>query len=129
MDYPAGKMKKHVQEFGAYYLNKYGINNLPFSPNVDGYMIQYNNAYILKYGFIKDIPVLLGSNKDDIFVTNEKYSEIEKGSLYHGCINWANLAQGRIIIQLRISTILPEIYPEIKMVRFILQSYGIYLEH
>ena len=54
-------------------------------PAIDGYVLPDNYSAAIEQGRIKDIPYLLGSNKNDIMTTPEQIASGEKGPLQKGC--------------------------------------------
>ncbi|WP_242875597.1 carboxylesterase/lipase family protein [Anaerobium acetethylicum] len=55
-------------------------------PNIDGYVLKDGYYSLIDRDAIKDIPYLLGSNKNDIFVTEEDLESGHKGNLFDGTI-------------------------------------------
>lgn len=59
---------------------------LQFIPNIDGYLLTEGYDSAIDNGNIKDIPYLLGSTMDDLFVDRAKLAQGIRGGLYDGCI-------------------------------------------
>lgn len=68
---------------------------LPYLPVIDHMVLKDGYNSLVDHGQVKDIPYMLGSTKNDIFVTPEMAKNNEYGSIYHGCINWS-LAQEKL---------------------------------
>ena len=68
---------------------------LPYGPNIDNVLLTDGYHKLMDKGNVKDIPYMVGSTKNDIFITPEMIEKEELGSLYHGCINWS-LAQEKL---------------------------------
>lgn len=65
------------------------IKELYLKPYVDGYVLEHNYDELTENGEVRDIPYMIGSVEDDLFVTPEMLAKGEKGSLYEGCIGWS----------------------------------------
>jgi para-nitrobenzyl esterase len=62
---------------------------LPYTPNIDNVLLKAGYNRLVDNGKVKDISYMLGSTKNDIFVTPELIQKGEFGHLYYGCINWS----------------------------------------
>lgn len=74
-----------------------GVTALPFTPTIDGCLLQAGYNDIIDGGAHKDIPYMIGSTQNDIGVDPEKLAAGDKGRLHRGCVNWSlkNEALGR----------------------------------
>lgn len=57
-----------------------------FMPNIDGYVLKQGYYESVDQKKIKNIPYMLGSNKNDIMVSGEEVKAGKKGMLYDGCM-------------------------------------------
>ena len=60
-----------------------------FMPVADGYVFSENTTDCLEHGHVKQIPYMLGTTENDLFVTPEMLERGEKTTLYKGCIEWS----------------------------------------
>jgi carboxylesterase type B len=60
-----------------------------FIPVIDNYVLRAGYNELVDKGCIKDIPYMVGSTKNDIFVTSEMIESREYGTVYNACINWS----------------------------------------
>jgi para-nitrobenzyl esterase len=60
-----------------------------FIPVIDNYVLKAAYNELVDKGCIKDIPYMVGSTKNDIFVTSEMIENGEYGTVYSACINWS----------------------------------------
>lgn len=77
------------EEFLAHqieFLRSCGETGLQFVPNIDRYLLTEGYDAAIDHGSIKDIPFLLGSTMDDLFVDRSKLPQGIRGALYDGCI-------------------------------------------
>ena len=58
-------------------------------PTIDGRVLTGGYYSLMDEGKIRDIPYLLGSNKDDILVTPEMRGDAAQSPLYRGCIKFS----------------------------------------
>lgn len=58
-------------------------------PNIDGYVLESGYDRLADEGKLKNIPYMLGSNKDDLLVTQEQKELGEYSSLYKGCVEFS----------------------------------------
>lgn len=63
---------------------------LVFIPNIDGYVLKQGYYDTIDRKKILDIPYMLGSNKDDIMMTDEDRKAGRKGMLYEGCMAFSH---------------------------------------
>ena len=78
------KMAEHIsksRESGKY--------NLPFVPNIDGYVMPSGYDLTVEKGQIHDIAYMLGSTKNDMLVDPEKAEDIDQNQIHLGCVNWS----------------------------------------
>lgn len=89
---PRMLLRKQVA-FGRFH-PEYG---LCFSPNADGVLLEDPLETVTENGRIKDIPYMIGSTKDDLWVTDGMRSQGRKGPLYESIEAWSKClaAQGR----------------------------------
>lgn len=59
---------------------------LVFMPNIDGYVLKQGYYETVDRKKIKNIPYLLGSNKNDIMISDKDTENGGKGPLYEGCL-------------------------------------------
>lgn len=76
-----GKFMKVMMERGC---------GLVFKPVIDGYVLEKYYDELIEEGKVKDIPYLLGSNKNDIFVDKNDADAGIKSRLYQGCITFSH---------------------------------------
>lgn len=60
-----------------------------FMPVTDGYVFKENTTDCLNNNHVKQIPYMLGTTENDLFVTPEMLEKGEKTVLYKGCIEWS----------------------------------------
>lgn len=60
-----------------------------FMPVADGYVFSENTTDCLENGHVKQIPYMLGTTENDLFVTPEMLERGEKTTLYKGCVEWS----------------------------------------
>lgn len=58
-------------------------------PNIDGFVLKEGYYDTIDHNNLKNIPYLLGSNKNDIMTTKEDVESGKKSSLYKGCLGFA----------------------------------------
>lgn len=63
---------------------------LVFIPNIDGYVLEQGYYDTVDRRKIKNIPYLLGSNKNDIMVTREDIEAGKMSALYQGCMAFSH---------------------------------------
>ncbi len=66
---------------------------LVFVPIIDGYVLPKGYNAILEEGLHPDIPYMLGSTANDIFVPAEDGGQPEKSNLHKGCLAWSAMGQ------------------------------------
>lgn len=59
---------------------------LVFKPNIDGYVLEEYYDELIEKGAVKNIPYLLGSNKNDIFVDKKDADAGVRSKIYDGCV-------------------------------------------
>ncbi|MDO5424575.1 MAG: carboxylesterase family protein [Eubacteriales bacterium] len=62
-------------------------------PVQDGYVLDCGYDEAIAQGMLPDIPLMLGTTKDDLMVTKEMQEKNEFSALYKGCIAWAGQRQ------------------------------------
>lgn len=62
---------------------------LVFIPVIDNYVLEGGYNELVDNGYIKDIPYMIGSNKNDILVLPEMLEQGNRGMIYDACINWS----------------------------------------
>lgn len=62
---------------------------MPFTPIIDGFLLEEGYDAVIDNGHHKDIPYLLGSTRNDIYVDPDKLAAGDNGRLYKGCIDWS----------------------------------------
>lgn len=62
---------------------------LPFTPVIDGYLMEKGYNQVVRDGDIPDIPYMLGTCGNDMGVTPEMEERGGHIPLYYGCINWS----------------------------------------
>lgn len=60
-----------------------------FIPVIDNYVLKAGYNELADKGYVKDIPYMVGSTKNDIFMTPEMVEKKEHGTIYNACINWS----------------------------------------
>lgn len=60
-----------------------------FIPVIDNYVLKTGYNELADRGLIKDIPYMVGSTKNDIFITPEMVENGDHGTVYNACINWS----------------------------------------
>lgn len=63
---------------------------LVFAPNIDGYVLEEAYDDLIDAGKVKNIPYLLGSTKNDIFVEKKDADAGVKSRIYNGCVNFSH---------------------------------------
>lgn len=63
---------------------------LIFKPNIDQYVLEGYYDNLIERGEVKNIPYLLGSNKNDIFVEKKDADAGKKSKLYNGCVDFSH---------------------------------------
>lgn len=66
---------------------------LVFKPNIDGYVLEEYYDRLTEKGAVKQIPYLLGSNKNDIFIEKSDADAGLESKLYQGCIHFSHKLQ------------------------------------
>lgn len=66
---------------------------LVFVPTIDGYVLPKGYNAILEEGLHPDIPYMLGSTANDIFVPKEDGGQPKKSNLHKGCLAWSKKGQ------------------------------------
>ena len=87
---------EEINDFSNRFLaSPLAVGPLPFSPCVDGYILEKGFDEIVDKGMHHDIPYMIGSTADDL--GSEQTPPGEKSQLYKGCIDWSlkNEALGR----------------------------------
>jgi para-nitrobenzyl esterase len=89
--------KEELLKYSIEFTDEYSASGkgLPFRPNIDKVLLKGGYNELVRKGKIKDISYMLGSTKNDIYVTGEMVQKGEFGSIYHGCIN-LGLAQEKL---------------------------------
>ena len=87
---PGEYLEKKAEAFSA--MKNQGIL---FLPTVDGYVFRENTTECLENDHVKNIPYMIGSNKNDMLVTPEMLEKNEKSILYTGAIEWSHLMEER----------------------------------
>lgn len=62
---------------------------LVLKPNIDGYVLEEYYDELIEKGAVKNIPYLLGSNKNDIFVEKKDADAGVRSKIYNGCVNFS----------------------------------------
>lgn len=62
---------------------------LPFSPVVDGFVLNNSSDTCMDAGQEHDVDYMLGSNKNDMGVTDEMLWNGDRGPLWQGCLDFA----------------------------------------
>ena len=65
----------------------------PITPKIDGYVLRGSYNACMESGIIKKIPYMIGSTLNDIAVSPEQLSQGVRGSLYDGCIRFAQMLE------------------------------------
>lgn len=76
-----GRFMKVMMERGS---------GLVFKPVIDGYVLEKFYDELIEEGKVKNIPYLLGSNKNDIFVEKKDADANIKSRLYKGCVAFSH---------------------------------------
>lgn len=63
---------------------------LVLKPNVDGYVLERYYDELIENGVVKNIPYMLGSNKNDIFVDKKDADAGIRSKLYNGCVDFSH---------------------------------------
>lgn len=63
---------------------------LVLKPNVDGYVLERYYDELIENGAVKNIPYMLGSNKNDIFVDKKDADAGIRSKLYNGCVDFSH---------------------------------------
>lgn len=66
------------------------VSEIPFSPNVDGYLLKEKVGDLVHHGKIKKIPYMLGSTANDIFTDAKAVKKGDLGPLYDECKDFAD---------------------------------------
>ncbi len=66
-----------------------GKMGLVFTPNIDGYVLPYSYDTSIEKGLVPDIPIMIGSTMNDIFIPAEVAGDMSKSFLHKGYVNWS----------------------------------------
>lgn len=87
---PAEYLEKKTEAFSS--MKNEGIL---FLPTVDGYIFKEDTTTCMDNDHVKNIPYMIGSNKNDMLVTPEMLEKDEKSIFYTGAIEWSQLMDER----------------------------------
>jgi len=69
------------------------VQALPFAPCMDGYVLKDSYDTLLEKGAGRNIPIMIGTTKNDILTEPGGSSDASDSPLHKGCVRWAELRE------------------------------------